>query len=144
MYWTDENGKKVNSDDVYTFVSDKTLYAAVNMNKFNITFYADGGKPEYSHMDVYYNDRFGKLPESVKMGYMFAGWYTKDGMKVTEDTVARFTEDTTLYARWIEIESNTAAVFNGNGMLVTGCEVVAAVNVLILAFTSLRKRKKRN
>ncbi len=144
MYWTDENGERVNSDDVYTFVSDKTLYAAVNMNKFNITFYADGGKPEYSHMDVYYNDKFGKLPESVKMGYMFAGWYTKDGMKVTEDTVARFTEDTTLYARWIEIESNTEAVFNGNGMLVTGCEVVAAVNVLILAFTSLRKRKKRN
>lgn len=144
LYWTDENGEKVSAEDIYTYVSDQTLYAEINMNKFEITFYADGGEPEYSSMTLYYNDKFGKLPESVKMGYMFEGWYTADGIKVTEDTVARFTENTTLYARWIEIEANTEAMFNGNDMLVTGCEVVAAVNILILAFTALKKRKKRD
>ena len=142
MYWADENGNRVNAEDIYTSVSDKTLYAVINMNSFHITFYADGGEPEYSHKKVYYNDTFGKLPESVKMGYMFAGWYTEDGRQITEDSIVKFTEDTVLYAHWIKIEANTAMVLNGNDMLVTGCEVVAGVNLLILGFTSLRKKKE--
>ncbi len=141
--WLDEDGNEVNPNTVFTLTDDIVLTADIKMNSFNITFYADGGKPEYSHMTVYYKDTFGKLPETVKMGYMFAGWYTRDGVQVTEDTQMLFTSNTTLFARWIKIEANTAAALDNNDTLLTGCGIAAVVDGLALAVGfALKKRKK--
>ncbi len=140
--WLDADGNKVTTDTIFTTASDVILYADVKMNSFNITFYAEGGKPEYSHMTVYYNDKLGALPETVKMGYMFEGWFTKDGVQVTDNTVMSFTANTTLYAHWVKIEANTAAALDGNDTLATGCGIAVVVDALAIAIGFIIKKRK--
>jgi len=47
------------------------------------------------------NGKVAALPVPTRTGYTFAGWYTaiNDGIEVTAST--RFSEDTTIYARWV-------------------------------------------
>ena len=75
-----------------------------NDNFIRITFdYSD-------HTDVQWDKKFasvivlesgekiGSLPNPSKTGYSFAGWFTKDGKKVTDST--RFDDDTIIYAKF--------------------------------------------
>ena len=49
-----------------------------------------------------YGQIYGELPKPTRDGYAFLGWYTKDGIKVTKDTVMNNKVDHTLYARWTD------------------------------------------
>ena len=63
-----------------------------------ITYDANGGSTSLNAMDVTVGEALTQLPEATREGYVFEGWYTADGQKVTEGYEAD--GDTTLYARW--------------------------------------------
>lgn len=57
---------------------------------------------------------FGYLPEpDARDGFNFLGWYTADGVHITESSPVSFTSDITLYAKWEnlnELDMNPFAV----------------------------------
>ena len=67
-----------------------------------ITFDAQEGNGTETERRIYSGDRVGNLPEATRQYYTLGGWYTTQksgGTKVYASRV--FTDDTTLYARWI-------------------------------------------
>ena len=70
------------------------------MSNFTITFDGNGGYTTQTTMTTNNDGRVSILPNAVRDGYMFDGWYTDpvNGTKVTTSTV--FTSNTTVYAHW--------------------------------------------
>ncbi len=65
---------------------------------YHVGFDAAGGTAELQETNVYIGDRIAQMPAATRPGFVFQGWYTEDGVSVTERTV--IAEDMTLYARW--------------------------------------------
>lgn len=86
---------------------------------YKITFDKNGGDTDAVPNEMY--SGLGLPTEPTKDGYLFVGWYTKDGTngewgeKITENT--RLNNDTTVYARWRIYGSGKAVVFPENGFL---------------------------
>ncbi|WP_242946133.1 InlB B-repeat-containing protein [Anaerostipes sp. 992a] len=59
------------------------------------------------------NEPIGELPIPEYEGYTFVGWFTdkEDGEQVTAEST--FSEDTTLYAHWVEDKGDTPSVEDG-------------------------------
>ncbi len=71
----------------------------------HVHFDAAGGTADLLETSVYIGDRIARMPEATRPGYVFEGWYTADGVQVTERTV--IAESMTLYARWTPDEEAT-------------------------------------
>lgn len=73
-------------------------------SKYEITFdkNANNAVVDFSSKVVTKGDKYGKLPETRRNNYVFAGWYTKKkgGTKVTSDTVVKISKNQRLYAQW--------------------------------------------
>lgn len=80
---------------------------------YNVTFDANGGTVTPGSKNTEADGTLQKLPEPVRSGYVFSGWYTAKtgGTKVTTDTV--FTADATIYARWSGYTVTVAPASNG-------------------------------
>lgn len=57
----------------------------------------------YQTMTTGTDGRLSSLPVPTRAGYLFNGWYTDSGIRVTTRTV--FTADTTVYAQWTLIDT---------------------------------------
>ena len=70
---------------------------------------------EFSKIDI--------LPEPVRTGYEFLGWYTQKtgGTKITESYV--FETDTTVYAQWKAINYKVTIVQTDNGTVYTDAAI---------------------
>ena len=87
-------------------------YALAGFARVNISFDANGGvcdetrRPAvYTSLSVYPKDRvypstYGALPEPVREGYSFDGWYTEDGEIITSASSIDNREAHTLRAHW--------------------------------------------
>ena len=55
------------------------------------------------------------MPIPVRTGYTFDGWYTlkEEGLLITEDSILKIGEDSTLYAHWIPNKYNVSFDVNG-------------------------------
>ena len=92
------------SGTTITVTADTTLYAIwenAPVATYTVSFNANGGTlsgNQTAQTDD--NGKLGSLPTPIREGYTFDGWYTAaaDGTEVTTET--KFTEDTTIYARW--------------------------------------------
>lgn len=76
-------------------------YAHWSINQYRVSFDGNGGS-DGADIVADYNTELGTLPDSIRRGYIFAGWFTETegGTKITEHT--RITaEDVTYYAHWI-------------------------------------------
>lgn len=142
--WQYADGKIAKEGDEYTAVSDSVLYAVLVPGEYVISFYADGGEPEFTQKTVVNGELYGELPQTVRHGYVLIGWFAEDGSRVTENTFADLDEDISLYARWAKVESDTNGIFRNNSMLATSCEVFAGVDLLLLLLTFIRRRKKKS
>jgi uncharacterized repeat protein (TIGR02543 family) len=88
---------------VETLVSDTTLYAKWEGNKYTLTFDAQGGTVNPDTCPVNYDAAVGDLPTPVRVGYTFEGWYTSangGGTRYEKDSIYSITADTSLYANW--------------------------------------------
>lgn len=104
----------------------KTVSVYYIPNTYQITFDADGGNCNEKIREVtfnrYYTDRFHEgayktkaLPEPVRTGYQFLGWFDKNGEQVTDETKVTKAEDHTLTAKWEGQEfSLTVYYLDGN------------------------------
>lgn len=71
---------------------------------FTVTFDANGGSVDIKSIKTDMNGYISVLPTPSYTGYEFDGWYTAQNVKVTSDT--QFTEDTTVYAKWLSVNSS--------------------------------------
>lgn len=67
-----------------------------------VTFDANGGTCSTNHKTVSSGAPYGTLPNAVREGYTFAGWYTDPagGDRIRSVTVVDSAADHTLYAHW--------------------------------------------
>lgn len=76
-----------------------TVYAKWTGNTVFVQLDANDGECESSGVNVTYGSAYGTLPEPVKTGYTFLGWYDDD-TKIEADTKVGKTETHTLKAQW--------------------------------------------
>ena len=78
---------------------------------YTVMFDANGGTVSPVSGETGENGTLASLPEPLKSGYTFAGWYTAatDGTQVTEGTV--FGGNSTIYARWNTSSGGGGATF---------------------------------
>lgn len=88
-------------------VSDQahTLYAHWEVKTvFTVMLDANGGRisPYHDHVLRKNGEAYGTLPQPIREGYKFLGWYTQPekGTKVKESTKFSAGADETLYAHW--------------------------------------------
>jgi uncharacterized repeat protein (TIGR02543 family) len=100
---TQANGDGItySEDKIYTTAGNTTLYAQWTINKYTLTFDAQGGNAAGAIEAVY--NAVVSLPQSTRTGYTFNGWNTlKDGSGITYSATMQYTKDSdvTLYAQW--------------------------------------------
>lgn len=82
---------------------DTTLYAGWRPNQFTVTFEANGGEPVGQLTNV--NHLPDPLPTTLKVGNDFAGWFTDSELLHPAVPGAFISQNTTLYAKWVEQQS---------------------------------------
>lgn len=116
------NDELVSTESAYRFmVTQSQVFVAKfsetssGVPSYTITFDANGGFTTQTTVTANSDGRVSILPNAVRDGYMFDGWYTDpvNGTKVTTSTV--FTSNTTVYAHWT-IESSTYTVTYTDGV----------------------------
>lgn len=75
------------------------------VNKYNISFNANGGTVSQQSKTVEYDSNVGILPTPEREGYKFKGWRIdrEDGDLLVKETIYKFTQDITAIAVWEEI-----------------------------------------
>lgn len=99
--WYSAAGTRVQSSTVITTPSAHTLTARWTVNRYTLTFNANGGSVSTSSSTVTYGSAYGTLPTPTRDYYDFTGWYTatSGGTKVTASTKMG-ASNTTVYAQW--------------------------------------------
>lgn len=89
-----------------------------------ILFDANDGTVTNDLKIVYYGQAYGDLPVPTREHYVFDGWYTTNGTKITADTIVTSLVNQTLYAKWSPKEFTVT--FNANeGSVSTNSKTVA-------------------
>ena len=93
--------------------------------KYTITFNTNGGNgTNVNEKEVTYNSKYGKLPIPTRTGYIFVGWFTEDGIQVTEDTDVEILQHSTLVAHWQPKTYTVEFITNGGSISQNSKEVV--------------------
>ena len=100
-----EDGTQITEETVMTALTDHTLYAHWEVKtRFTVTLDPNGGRisPYYSEVTLQNGEAYGTLPEPLREGYKFLGWYTQPekGTRVKNSTKFNEGQDLTLYAQW--------------------------------------------
>jgi len=102
-YTAAAGGTAIPADRAYS--ANATLYARWTPAPatYTITFNANGSTVTPASAATDAEGRLASLPTPTKPGYIFDGWYTAltGGTKVTVKTV--FSENATIYARWVAV-----------------------------------------
>jgi len=103
------------STDVVTFTT--TLYAKWTINKYLVTFNANGGAPTTSDSVTYNTTATAPNPAPTRAGYSFGGWYKEIGCinawNFSTDVV---TAATTLYAKWTPVYTVSFNAMGGSAV----------------------------
>ena len=126
-YTAASGGTKVTTDTTYTTAGNSTIYAHWKANNYTLTLDARGGKVNGKNTDtksVTYNGTYGTLPNAVRNGYSFDGWFTSvDGSDTAVETgtsvkaTDKYTTvgNQTLYAHWTLQNTITYDANGGTG-----------------------------
>ena len=95
--------------DTFTTNANTTLHAVWKANTYTVIFYTVGGTCSTDNKTVTYDSTYGALPNPIKNGCIFDGWYTLStgGTKITSSTKVTITANQALYAQW---KGNTYSV----------------------------------
>ena len=98
----DENKNIINST-VDKIDDDIQLRVRRELDKYTVTFDANGGSVETTSKTVTFSKSYGELPVPTKRGYKFDGWFTNSstGTKITDETIVTTVANHTLYAHWL-------------------------------------------
>lgn len=97
-----EGGEEVTEYTHLTRAENHTLYAHWTAGKYQVTFNPGEGATVFpaTKEDVAYGSPYGELPNPVREGFEFTGWYTSSGTLVTPETNVTTAADHMLYAHW--------------------------------------------
>ena len=100
-----EGGNQISEEMLLVSAENHTLYAHWrSQTEYTVTLDANGGRIStyYNHVAIEKNKTYGKLPQPIREGYNFLGWYTDPvkGTKINSTTKFTGSEDVTLYAHW--------------------------------------------
>ena len=100
--WQTKSGENVAANTVVNLNANQTLYAQWRVATVEVRFDANGGSLKVISMDIPIGGDYGELPQPVRGGYAFAGWYTqaRGGRRVSNYDALTSTQDHTLYAHW--------------------------------------------
>lgn len=87
-----------------------------------ITLNAHGGSVAQASLIVRFNSAYGALPEPVRDGYVFDGWFY-NGERITTQSIVRAIDDHELIAAWKPIKYGVAFDANGGTGEMGGIEV---------------------
>ena len=118
-------------------------YPVWRINRYTVTFNANGGTTSVVNKAITFNSPYGELPVPTRTGYTFNGWYkaVSGGTLVNSSTVFTRYENQTLYAQWTPI--TYTIFFDGNshefGTMDTQSTVydATAINLLKNAFKKI-------
>ena len=101
-YDSETGGSLITADSTVNTASDHTLYAHWIVNRYTITFDANGGTVSTVSKTVTFDAAYGSLPTPTRKGYSFTGWYTSadGGDAVNSTDIYCLESDQTLYAHW--------------------------------------------
>ena len=102
-YTKEDGGELVTSESIYNLIDNQELHAKWEVNKYTVTFDANGGILTETSKDVTFGESYGDLPTPTYEGYKFVGWFDQPegGTQYTKNTIVSITEAQTLYANWI-------------------------------------------
>ncbi len=72
---------------------------------YHVQFDANGGTAALNKADVAIGDSLETLPDAQREGYIFGGWYTEEGERITTNTV--IPGNITVTAKWLSAEDVT-------------------------------------
>ena len=88
-----------------------TLIAQWEVADYVVSFDANGGTVKQKTKTVTYNTPYGALPDPIRSGYRFSGWFTNitGGTKITAQTLYTTAASRTVYAQWVVSVKDTPA-----------------------------------
>lgn len=110
-YYT-KKGKTEQLTSSTVITSSISAYAEWEAFEYMLLLDARGGKCDEETIFAFCGEEIGDLPEPVRKGYYFGGWYTKTngkGTRFTEETLM-LPKDLTLYAKWTKISGYATKV----------------------------------
>lgn len=113
--WYDEDGVRFTEEDAYPDHKDRTLFAKWENATFTVTLDYKGGTGTPETLQVVYDHEIAGLGSPVKDGYTFGGWYDTENVKVENGDVYVYTDNVTLFARWVGITPVTITLDAGEG-----------------------------
>ncbi len=102
-YTSAQGGEKVSETTPVKMQTAHTLYAQWTEVEAKATLETEGGECDISEIPVYPGTLIGTLPTPERTGYLFLGWFAKNGEKEIQVTEAtRYTPSlgTVFYAKW--------------------------------------------
>lgn len=100
-----EGGQQAQLGEALLSDTDHTLYAHWEVKtRFTVALDANGGRvsPYQDQLVLKNGEQYGTLPEPVREGYKFLGWYTEAeaGQRIKSTTKFTADQDQVLYAHW--------------------------------------------
>lgn len=126
-----DGGEPVNPVTVVLQDHDHTLYAHwTTKTEFVLTFDPNGGRisPYSATKNIYSGDVYGRLPEPMRSGFAFLGWFTQPegGERILPTDMVTVVDDTTLYAHWeYDPQAYWAFVLENTAQRVFTCQEVS-------------------
>lgn len=111
----DKDGTTYQPGDTYTPQSNVTFTEIWTPINYTVTFVYNDGTGKTEDRTIAYDSAYGTLPQAVRDGYLFKGWFTEvnGGTQVTASATYTTVGNTTLYARWDAVSYDV--IFHGNG-----------------------------
>ena len=117
----DKDGQEVNVGEGNTFImpaSDVTVTATFKKAAviYTVKFETNGGMPEPAEQKIEEGKKADKPADPAKEGYKFVDWYTEAECINRFDFATPISQNITLYARYVPVETQTYTVtFDSNG-----------------------------
>ena len=92
--------QQITADSIVKITAPQEVYAKWTQVLPVITFDASGGTADMDTKQVVMGKNYGVLPDAVKEGCEFIGWFMEDGTEITPSSIVEVAEDTTVYAKW--------------------------------------------
>ena len=92
--------QQITADSIVKITTPQEVYAKWTQVLPVITFDASGGTADMDTKQVVMGKNYGVLPDAVKEGCEFIGWFMEDGTEITPSSIVEVAEDTTVYAKW--------------------------------------------
>ena len=101
-YTAREGGRQVTNKTIYDIPADSVLYAHWQKAACQVSFDPAGGSAETYRKAVWPGSLYGTLPNAVREGWIFAGWYTapSGGSEILGTARVTGDGDRTLHAHW--------------------------------------------